>query len=140
MEREDVRGEVIAFPGYRLGTIAETMAGFRGPATPDARRREGRVTVLEVDLRGFSRVADAIGRVEADRLLAAVSDRALHALTPFRPHTVSVAGEPAGPVIAATFEGPDHGGRALGAATAMRDAADATRPPGLPGFQACAGI
>ena len=116
------------------------MAGLRGPATPEASRREGRVTVLEADIRGFARMADAVGRPDAERQLAAVFDHAVRAVTAFSPRTVSAAGEPTGPVICATFEGADHCDRALRAATALRDAVDAMRSPRLPGFQACAGM
>ncbi len=140
MENDDARAEVIRFPGHRLGTIEETMAGLRGTATPEAHRREGRVTVLEADLRGFDRVADAMGHADAERLLAAVFDHAVLAVTAFGPRAVSASGESTGPVISAAFEGPDHGGRALRAATALRDAVEAMRSPRLPGFQACAGI
>jgi class 3 adenylate cyclase len=140
MEREQPLAGVIRFPGHRLGTIEETMAGLRGPATPEASRREGRVTVLEADIRGFARVADAVGRSDAERQLREVFDQALRAVTALGPRTVSAASEPTGPVISATFEGPDHCGRALEAATALRDAVDAMRSPRQPGFEACAGI
>ncbi|MDP9340823.1 MAG: hypothetical protein M3Q23_01690 [Actinomycetota bacterium] len=140
METDHAGAEVIRFPGHRLGTIEETMAGLRGSATPDARRREGRVTVLEVDLRGFAGMADALGRAGAERLLATVFDHAVRAVTAFGPQTVSASGEPTGPVISATFEGGDHCGRAVRAAASVRDTVDEMRPSGLPGFPACAGI
>ncbi len=140
MDREGTGGEVVQFPGHRLGTIAQTMAGFRGAsAATEARRREDRVTVLEADVRGFDRVAGAAGQDEAERLLAAVADRAVRAVTGFGPETVSVSGDPTAPIVSAAFEGRDHCTRALDAATALRDAVDSMTPPGGPGFRACIG-
>src|SRR5438093_9496529 len=126
MEVERAAADVIAFPGHRLGTLTDTMAGFRGAsAASHPRRRRDRVTVLEADLRGLDLVATAVGGAEAERLLQAVADRAVRAVAGFGPEAVSLSGDPRVPMVSGTFEHADQCRRALRAATALRDAVDA---------------
>jgi adenylate cyclase len=139
MEREDAAADVITFPGHRLGTIGQTMAGFRGAsAASHAHRRRDRVTVVEADLRGYDRVAAAVDRAGADHLVRAAGERAIEAVNAFAPQAVSLSGDHTTPIVSATFAGPAHCRRAVRAAIALRDAVEAAANPA--GLRACVGV
>jgi class 3 adenylate cyclase len=136
---------VVPFPAHRRGSIEDTLSGFAGHEGAEGwftERAERPVTSLFVELRGWRTIVDVAGPIPAEEILARVVRRALEALSALGAVELTVGGEPMQPVLSCWFEGEDHGLRALLAASAVREAAEAEQVPALPGhrFQACAGL